>query len=203
MIELVVEIFLATFCDLAFFDFFSFQAGQHALDHIEIAAAASVNNASLFEHRQKFRRARQRRVTRCDINAQTFENVHPLLVLRAERFRCFAHNRQDGAFHRIAHCFVRRLHTAVESGDQRCRVDGLAACETFCKASEDLRKDHAGVAARTHNSAKGSLAGVFSHARRFRLADEFRRRLHGHRHVRSRIAVRHREHIQLVHALLV
>ena len=69
MIELVVEIFLAAFCDLAFLNFFSFQAGQHALDHIEIAAATSVNNASLLEHRQKLRCARQRRVTRCDINA--------------------------------------------------------------------------------------------------------------------------------------
>jgi len=71
------------------------------------------------------------------------------------------------------------------------------------EAPEDLRQDHARVAAGAHQAAVRRELGDLAHLGGVRLLDVLDRGLKRQQHVRARVAVGDREHVEPVHLLVV
>ena len=178
---------------------------EHRVEEQEEAGTARVHDARLLQHRQHLRRTRQRvgalRAGRLD-----HRDERAAVVLRDRRrgLRRFAHDSQDGALDRLHHGAVRR----VRCGGQRRRegrpVDGVVVAQHVGHAPEDLRQDHAGVAAGAHErSVTDGLARLGHAAVAVAARELLAHGLEGERHVRAGVAVRDRVDVEPVDDLLV
>ncbi len=130
----------------------------------------------------------------------------------SEVVRHAARHRPDGGEHRplggIAYRGVRRVRRPGEGGRHQDRVDELPAParELLGRAAHDLREDHAAVAAspeerRPRHSRDDHVAADHVDGLAVQVVQFDHDGAHGERHVVAGVAVRDREHVQVVDLL--
>ena len=111
-------------------------------------------------------------------------------------------NRQNRAFYRPGYSPVSVQNAVLKRFAQLGRSGLVFSSQAAGDTAENLRQNHAGVAARTHNRGIGGSFG--------QRADLVFRRLRQHagnspqrqHHIGAGIAIRHRKHIQIVDGLV-
>ena len=175
--------------------------GLHAFEDEEQALSAGVHDTGLLQDRQQFRCLSQ-------CIARAFDDVGEDLV--KGRFFMFGpvpgtglgrqtDDRQNGTFGGGHDGFVCGLDAVGQREDHIFRIDLFLALEAFGDAPEDEGQDDAGVSAGTPQHGGGGGLRDLVHGD---IVRETLQLLAGrsdrHRHIGSRIAVRHREHVERV-----
>ena len=110
---------------------------------------------------------------------------------------------QDRTLCRLHDRLVRRIYALAQRKRQIAAVRRLGLAQFFRHAAEQQRQDNARVAARAAQQRRSRRIRRLCKRRLAQLRQLVHRRRHGHRHVRARIAVRHRENVQLVDLFLL
>ncbi len=119
-----------------------------------------------------------------------------------------AHGREHRALGRVAHRRVGGVRRPRERGRHEHRVDQLARPrrQLLGGAPHHLRQDHAAVAARAEQRGSGDgahdlVAADVVDGRAVERVQLLEHGAHRERHVVAGVAVRHREHVEVVHLL--
>ena len=165
--------------------------------------APGIHDVGLAQRLELERGALQRAAGRRDAAPQQRAEVAHALVLHAVHLvREVGEHGEDRALARLAQAVARIVGAAAHAVGELVRAEIAEMAEPVAESEEELREDGAGVAARAVErgvrDARQGLAGVV--VRRARQAAEHR--AHGEREVRARVAVRHREDVDLVEVLL-
>ena len=127
-----------------------------------------------------------------------------LRLARLDRvLRGYARHGQDRALGGLHDRLVCGLHAFAQRKRQLAAARFLGLMQFFRHAAEQQRKDDARVAARPAQQRRGSRIHRLCERRLRQLFQLGHSRRHGHGHVGARIAVRHREHVQLVDLFLL
>ena len=176
-----------------------------AAHELEEACAARVDDTGVFQDLQLLRRAREGVLTAAhQVEEQLAERRLPGRA-RFGLLRQLADHRQHRPLDGAAHRAVRRVARAAQRARGRLGVDrglvGLA--EHVGGTADDLREDHAGVAASSHQRAARDVARERMPAGGRRLVDRVGDGAHGHRQVRAGVAVGNGIDVQVVDARAV
>ena len=119
-----------------------------------------------------------------------------------DRFGREPHDGEDGALDRAEHRFVGRVGGAAQPRDHVGGRDRVEGRERVGEAPQDLRQDHARVAAGAHERPVPYRLAHLRHVRAVarQLAHH---RFERERHVRARVAVGHGVDVEAVQLLLV
>jgi hypothetical protein len=164
------------------------------------AAPAGIDDPGAFQDGQQAGRARHRRMGLLDRAAQhELERVVDLerLLRRAGHV---ARHGQDRALNRMGHGREGGLAAALEGCDELRPGDTIGAADGVAHAAQELRQDHAAVAARTHQRSQAQRGGDARHCslagrHALRLGD---RGLERGEHVRAGVTVGHGEDVERV-----
>ena len=179
------------------------QGTEHTLQNDEVALAAGVHHAGLFQHRVHLDGLRQGGIAGLDGLLQHIGRV----VLLAGSLQG-ALGRQTGhgeyrALGRLHHRAVGGADALLHGRRQLCAVGLVQALEHLAHAAEQQREDDAGVAAGAPEQAGGRDLGGFFHGGGLHTAQLGDGGLDGEGHIGAGVAVRHGEHVQVVDSLLL
>ena len=164
--------------------------GRDPAHELDEAGRPRIDDPGLAQDVELFLRAGNRFLAPCDEELEQL--LHRSRTFGLGRLREDADGGQHRALDRLADCPV----GGIGSRSQRPR-DGLAV-DRLCAATDDLREDHAGVPARTHQRGAARLARKNCPVlcgRRFQLVAN---RPGRQRKVRAGVAVRHRIDVEVV-----
>ena len=176
---------------------------KRAVKHFHQALSAGIHHACLLQDR-KHLRCLAEHIFRVG-NDLAEELFHILLarVGKLSRLQGRAlRNGEDRSFLRLHDRLVRRLHRLLARVGQDRHREHVIVADPLGKASEQLGKDNAGVSPRPAQGAGGNRLGKRLHIRFRHGGHLFRSRHDGKRHIRSRISVRYREHVQFIDPFL-
>ena len=179
------------------------QGAEHTAENQQEALAARVDDAGLFENGVHVSRLRERDLALGD---GLLDDVLDAVVLLGRVHGALGsetRNGQDRALGGLHHGVIRRGDTLLKRGGKRRAVGLFAALELLGDAAEEKRQNDAGVAARAAQQRRSRRIRRLCKRRLAQLRQLVHRRRHGHRHIRARIAVRHRENVQLVDLFLL
>ena len=175
---------------------------KRTVQDLHQSLSAGIHHACLLQHRKHLRRLAEHVFRMGDDLLQ--ELLHILLAAVGQLSRlhgsALGHG-EDRSLLRLHDGLVRRLHRLFAGcGHDRDR-DHVIIADPLGKASEKLGKDNAGISPRPAQRAGGDRLGKRCHIR-FRHGGHILCRRHdGKRHIRSRISVRYRKHVQLIDPL--
>ena len=161
--------------------------GRNAADDLEQARAAGVDDAGVPEHVEQLRRSLDRvRPAPHDGGDQLADASFGVGL---GLLRHLADDRQHRPLDRFRHRRVRRVARAAERPGDRCRVELLRLRDRLCEAADDLREDHARVAAGAHQRGTGEFLRERREIGRGRRVELLDRRANSERQVRAGVAV--------------
>ena len=171
----------------------------HAFKDDQDALAPGVHHAGLFQHGQQVGGVVQGALA--GGQDQIPQLVHIGDAAGAGLLRGDAGHRQDGALGGLHDGLIGGLDALFQGDDQVLGAGLLFALQRLGEAAEQQAGDDARVAPRAPQHGGGGGLGGLAHGavvgQGFQLGH---RRADGHPHVGAGIAVRHGEHVQLVHA---
>ena len=171
------------------------------VDENSQAKAASVNDAVLFQHRQKLGRALHRFICAVHDEVERLFGAELLLASLLRGGRGIFDYGKNGALNRFAHGLERHFGRASEAGIERRGGNALffEAFESLAQTAQNLRRNNAGIAAGAHERTRGDgLANFRARSANRKLRKVVDDHLHGERHVRAGVAIGHGEHIEAV-----
>ena len=174
---------------------------HHPAHDLDVAGAAGVDHADLFQDRQQVGGAGERGF---ELDHVGLEQRFELVLRRAKRqgaVGAFAGDRQHRALDGVDDGRVGLFDAGAERFREGAGVGFGDPLEAVGEAAEELREDDAGVAPRPHQHAPGDRLGDDADRRFVDRRDGFRARGHGRRHVGAGVAVRDREDVQFVDAV--
>ena len=179
------------------------QGAEHTLQNDEVALAAGVHHTGLFQHRVHLDGLRQRGVAGLDGLLQ-----HVLGGVLLPRCLQRALGGQTGygehrALRGLHHRAVGGGDALLHGGGQLCAVRLRRTLEHLAHAPEQQGQNDAGVAAGAPQQAGGRDLGGLVHRGGLALAQLVHRRLDGQAHIGAGVAVRHREHVEIVDGLFL
>ena len=135
-------------------------------------------------------------------SSTSFSDASPVGGRLLDRFGREPHDGEDRSLDRPEHRFVGRVGGAPQAGDHIGGRDRLERRERVGEAPEDLREDHARVAAGAHQRAVPDRLAHLLHVGAVggQLVDD---RLQGERHVRAGVAVGHGVDVEAVQFFLM
>ena len=177
----------------------------HALKDDQQTLAARINHSRLFQHRQHLRGLFQHFRGGLRQLAPEFGDIFSGLARGLSRFfGGSARNGEDGPLGRLHHRLVGGLHA------QRKRIGdiggggGALACQPLRESAEKQGKDDAGISpGPAQQRGSGSLGNLFDRGIVVQTLKLPLGRRDSHRHIGSRIAVRHREDIERINLLAI
>ena len=172
-----------------------FKRGERTVQQIPEALRAGIDHARGLVHRVLQARARDRLGAGIDDAAEHRREIARVVgrgVLDGGR------DGQDRARRRRAHGIVRMAPSEVERSAKLAVAEIIGARESVLQTADDLREDHAAVAARAHERAVCRRRAHRGEGRLGR-ARVLQRRVDGVDHVRSGVPVRDRIHVERVH----
>ena len=122
------------------------QGGQHAFQNDQIALAAGVYHAGLFQHRVHVSGLGQGVISHADSLLQHILHVAVFSGGFHSPLGSQPGYGKDGALGGLHHSAVGSGHALLHRGGQQGAVGGLMALETFAQTPEQKGEDHAGVA---------------------------------------------------------
>ena len=141
-------------------DLLAVEGGAPAAQHSQQTLSAGIHHTGLLECGQHVRRFGQDRLAAADdLVKQPGEIVRMLDDIARRILRNHADDRQDCALLGLHDSLVRRVRAGAQSLRKERRVDGLAAVNATGEAAQNLRENHARVAARTLERAARSHIG--------------------------------------------
>ena len=176
-------------------------AAQHAVEplhDVEQSGAAAVDDACLFQHSEKFRRALQRRIHFFgQIGKQGSDGALPGNAGDGV-FHCLACNGENCALRRGQHGAIRLLHRSFQCGSDCAAICLFTAVKPLCHAAEKLRQDDAGVAARAEQHAVRQRLHHLGQIAGFHAVERGDAALNRAEHVDTCVAVRDGKHVEPV-----
>ena len=179
-----------------FFHLFAVEYGQKSLINAQKPHAARIDHARFFEDGQKFGGLRQRFFPFFD---DVRQKIGKILVLGRRLFGKFAHqarHREHGAFLGFGDCGISNFGAVFHRLGKALDGHFFPVFDLRADPAEQLRKNDAGISARTLQRALGNGVAQFGKAVGGTQPQLLDRRLDGERHIRARIAVRHGEHVE-------
>src|SRR5699024_8172739 len=171
----------------------------HALEDDQDALAPGVHHAGLFQDGQQVGGVVQGALA--GGQDQVPQLVHVGDAAGPGLLRGDAGHRQDGALGGLHDGLIGGLDALFQGGDQVPGAGLFFAFQRFGKAAEQQAGDDARVAPRPPQHGGGGGLGGLAHGAVVGQGVQLgHRRADGHPHVGAGIAVRHGEHVQLVHA---
>ncbi len=163
-------------------------------------AAARIDHARRREGREQIRGA-QHGVARG--NDRIVEHLYErgIAVAALDRLGRRPHHGEDRPFDGSQHRLVRGVGAAAQRAREVGALDPIEAVELVREAAQDLGRDHARVAARAHQRSAADRVAHLGH--RLGRGQFAAHRLERERHVRARVAVGNRVHVQPVQLFLV
>ena len=170
-------------------------------DDLEQADAAGIDDARFAEDRELLRRARDRLLAAADEPGEQLVDVVPVEALAL--LRHFADDGEHRPFDRLPHGAVGSVAGRLERTGDDAGVDRRRSAERLGRTADDLREDHAGVPARTHQRGARDLLDEGRAILGRRLLEPVDDRPCGQREVRAGVAVGHGIDVEVVDPLAV
>ncbi len=172
---------------------------QHALQYHQQTLPAGVHNARFLERREQLRGLFKALFALGDELTQELCGVAALFCCVLGVLPRFTHYGENGALGGLHYRLVRSVHAQLESVGELLCISLLLPCKALGKSTENERQNYAGVAPRTpQHSRSGELCGFPCGYCVRSLLELCQGVADGHGHIRSGVAVRHGEYIQLV-----
>ena len=172
-----------------------------SLQHLHKPLSAGIHHAGFLQHRKHVRRLLKNCIRLFD--DQTAELIHilqRLCQLRRLQSRSFGHG-QDGSLLGLHNRFVGCFHRLLHGIGQIDHIQLLMVLDPFGKSPQELGQNHAGISSGAAQGSGGDTFGKRLHIQLCQTADLSGRGRDRQCHVRPRISVRHRKHIQFIYPL--
>ena len=179
------------------------QGAEHTLQNDEVALAAGVHYAGLFQHGVHLDGLRQGGVAGLDGLVQYELGVVLLAGGLQRTLGGQAGDGEDRALGGLHHRAVGSGNALLHGLGQQGAVGGVMALEDLAHAAEQQGQNDAGVAPGTPEQAGGRQLGGLVHGGGLGLAELVHRRLDGQGHIGAGVAVGHRKYVQVVDGLFL
>ena len=179
------------------------QRGEHGAENDEIALAARVDNARLFQHGVEVHGVGQRVLAGLDGADEHVFKACPGLCRLNSRAGGEAGDGENGTLGGLHNGLVRRVNARGHGRGEFHAVSSLRALEALGDAAEQKREDNAGVSARAAKQGGGHAVCGLVDGGELALAQFGGGVVESEAHVGAGVPVRHGENVELVNGLYI